>query len=172
MRIVIRPGAVAGFTLIEVMVACLLLAVSIAGIAELFAISVKNTAIAGNSAFTAVLAVQKMEQLRALTWAFDARGAPVSDSALTSLVPDTLLEDTSGYVDYLDASGRSLGVSTTLPAGAVYVRRWSIDPLASNPDSTLVIQVLVKRVRGGDAARSGVVSPEEARLMSLKTRKY
>jgi type II secretory pathway pseudopilin PulG len=165
-------GDEVGFTLVEVMVASLLLALSIVAVAELFAISIRNTAIAGNSAFTAILAAQKMEQLRALTWAFDAQGAPVSDSALMSLTPDTLLQDTSGYVDYLDAAGRPLGGSGTLPPGAVYVRRWSIDPLASNPDTTLVIQVLVRRVRGSDPARSFVTSPEEARLMTVRTRKY
>jgi type II secretory pathway pseudopilin PulG len=162
----------AGFTLIEVTIASLLLALSLVAVAELFAISINNTAIAGNSAFTAVLAVQKMEQLRALTWAFDTQGLAASDPSLMSAPPNTLQQDTAGYVDYLDSAGRSLGGGGNAPPGTVYVRRWAIDPLESSPATTVVFQVLVKRLRGNDRVRSGAPSPEEARLMTVKTRKY
>jgi len=162
----------AGFTLAEVIVATGLLAVSLVAAAVLFVIAIRNTSIAGNSAFTAILAVQKMEQLRALTWAFDSQGLPVTDPSLTSSAPNTLQEDTDGYVDYLDVTGRSLGGGPAAPAGTAYVRRWSIDPLESSPDRTLVIQVLVRRLRGRDAGRSTMPSPEEAKLLTVKTRKY
>ena len=103
-----------------------------------------------------------MEQLRSLTWGFDAegQGLPVSDTTTnlavypptqtgTGLNPspaNSLDQNTAGFVDFLDANGTWVGTGTTPPAGAVYVRRWSIEPLPTNPNNTLVIQVLVTPV--------------------------
>src|SRR5438045_4795051 len=78
-----------GFSLVEVMVATTLLASSLVALAQLFAISVKNNSVAKNGTFTQILAAQKMEQLRGLTWGFDSLGLPVSDTATdTSVTPE------------------------------------------------------------------------------------
>ena len=73
----------------------------------------------------------------------------------------------SGYCDYLDANGRWLAGGGVPPAGAIYARRWAIDALPSSPADTLVLQVLVLRIRTGStvAKRS-----DEARLTTLRTR--
>src|SRR2546425_10671771 len=88
--------------------------------------------------------------------------------ALESLKPSpagTLSTNTLGYVDYLDAAGAPLGAApTTAPAGAVYIRRWSIDPLPGSARSAIVLQVWV--------APSGMSSASSAaRLVSVKTQK-
>jgi hypothetical protein len=135
-----------------------------------------------------VLAQQKMEQLRGLTWGFDVLGLPTTDTATdttkfpetgggTGLSPspqNTLQQNVVGYVDYLDAKGNSLGGATAaVPVNAVYIRRWMIEPLPTNPNNTIVIQVLVTRHRNRGAADSGSVMrlPDEARIISVKTRK-
>ena len=46
-------------------------------------------------------------------------------------------------MDFLNGSGAWVGTGTTPPGSAVYIRRWSIQPLPTNPNNTLVIQVLV-----------------------------
>jgi hypothetical protein len=84
--------------------------------------------------------------------------------------------NTVGYVDYLDANGKSLGgLAAMAPPGAAYIRRWSVEPLPINPDNTLVLQVLVTRARHRGLADSaiGVVTrlPDEARIITVKTRK-
>ena len=78
---------------------------------------------------------------------------------------NTLTTSTTGFVDYLDEYGAWVGTGTTPPANAIYVRRWSIEPLPTNPNNTLVFQVLVGRVTpvGPDS--------EFARQVTLKTRK-
>jgi hypothetical protein len=80
--------------------------------------------------------------------------------------PDySLFTSVSGYVDYLDAYGSWVGTGATPPANAIYVRRWSIDPLPTNPNNTLVFQVLVGRI-------SAAGPPTDlARQVTLKTRK-
>ena len=57
----------------------------------------------------------------------------------------TLATNTDGYVDYLDINGCVLGGGATPPAGTVFIRRWSVEPLPTNPNNTLILQVLVTR---------------------------
>jgi prepilin-type N-terminal cleavage/methylation domain-containing protein len=54
----------AGFSLVEMMIATLLLATSLAALAELFAVAGRNNVVARHSTESAVLAAQKTEQLR------------------------------------------------------------------------------------------------------------
>jgi prepilin-type N-terminal cleavage/methylation domain-containing protein len=184
-----------GFSLIEVIVATAIMAVSLVSLAQLFAISTRTNRTARTSTYAAILAEQKMEQLRALTWGFDLLGLPISDMTtnasafeatgacagatnggsvgLTPSPGNTLAADTDGYVDYVDGNGCGLGGGTDPPAGTVYIRRWSIEPLPTNPNNTIVLQVLVTRRFDRGAADNGNVQrmPEEARMVSIKTRK-
>jgi len=177
-----------GFSLVEVMVATTVFVVGVVGVAPLFILAARATSGARTTTYTAVLAQEKMEQLRALRWGFDAFDQPVSDLSTdtsaeleasaggTGLSPspgDALARNTSGYCDFLDTNGRSLGGGTAAPAGAVFVRRWSIATLASNTDQAIVIQVLVIRIRNGAATMlpGATRLPDEARFVSLKTRK-
>jgi len=172
-----------GFSLLEVVVALGILTTGVAALAQLATIAMRANANAAATTTAALLARDRMEQLRALAWAFDANGGAVSDLTtnlaatptarsggvgLTPSPPDALSRNAPGYCDFLDANGRSLGGGTTPPAGAVYVRRWSIAPLPALPDATLILQVLVTGVLSrGDASRL----PGDARLVTIKTRK-
>jgi hypothetical protein len=98
-------------------------------------------------------------------------GRGLSPSSTGKAGAATLAVNTDGYCDFLDGSGRWLGGGTTLPAGTVFIRRWSVDPLPTNPNNTIVLQVLVTRNRAGGAAAGATRSPDEARLVCVKTRK-
>jgi len=165
-----------------------LMVVAVASLAQLFALSTKRNTSAKNTTFASLLAQQKMEQLRGITWGFDTLGLPTTDTTTdttkfpetaggTGLSPsplNTLQQNTVGYVDYLDAKGQSLGGATAIvPNTAVYIRRWLIEPLPTNPNNTIVIQVLVTRHRNRGTADGGNVTrlPDEARVISVKTRK-
>jgi prepilin-type N-terminal cleavage/methylation domain-containing protein len=179
-----------GFSLVEVLISMGLLTAVSLGVAQLFALSTRNNLIAKGQTSTTALAEQKLEQLRGLTWGFDlqGQGLPLSDTTTnlsvtppaangTGLNPspaDSLERNTTGYVDFLDASGAWVGTGFAPPRSAVYIRRWSILPLPTNPNNTLVIQVLVTPV-ASEAAR--VDSPTRKRmsgdalLTTVKTRK-
>ena len=93
---------------------------------------------------------------------------------LTPSPANTLNHNTDGFVDYLDQFGNQLGSGEAIPNTAVYIRRWSIDPLPTNPNNTIVIQVLVTReTNRGTADQNGSTErlKDEARVMSVKTRK-
>ena len=141
------------------MVATAILATAIVSLGQLFAIAMVSNRGARATTYAALLASQKMEQLRGVVYA-----------ELTPSPAGALGRNTSGYVDYLDAYGRSLGGGGSPPAGTVYVRRWSIEPLPANPDNTLVLQVLVTDVPVGAAAARGSIGrmPHEARLVSVR----
>ncbi len=179
----------AGFSLVETMISTMILATALVALAQLFAVSSKSNSGARNSTFAMVLAQQKMEQLRGLTWGFDNLGLPISDTETNTTVSpetptgghglapspgNTLQSTTDGYVDFLDAHGNLLGGGTTPPVGTTYVRRWMIEPLPTNPNNTLIIQVLVTRRTNRGAADGPLYVerlPEEGRLITVKTRK-
>jgi hypothetical protein len=60
-----------------------------------------------------------------------------------------------------------------IPDETAYIRRWSVEPLPTNPNNVVILQVLVTRVRDRGTGNSGSVSrgPQEARLMTIKSRK-
>jgi hypothetical protein len=177
-----------GFSLLEVMVATGLLVTALVTLAQLFVISARSNIGSHNTTYASVLAEQKLEELRALDWGYDTQGLPLSDATTnTAVSPETptggtglspspgsaLQENTTGYVDYIDSFGNKLGTGANPPQNAIYTRRWSITPLPTNPNNTLVLQVLVTRNRNRGAADQGAVMrlPEEARMITVKTRK-
>jgi len=176
-----------GFSLAEVLVAIFILVTGVVALAQLFIISMSANKTARATTVTMIMAQQKMEQLRGMTWGFDILGLPLSDTTTdTSVIPfsaggaglspsppGSLTQNMTGYVDYLDQYGNWVGTGSNIPQGTVYIRRWSIEPLPANPNNTVILQVLVTRMRDRGAANQGSVArlPEEARLVSVKTRK-
>jgi prepilin-type N-terminal cleavage/methylation domain-containing protein len=180
-----------GFSLVETLVATTIMTVALASLAQLFLISTKANQSARLTTNPTVLAQQKMEQLRGLTWGFDMIGLPLSDTTsdltvvpeqpqggpgLTPSPDGALRNNVDGYCDFLDGSGQSLGGGTAAPPNTVYVRRWSIEPLPTNPNNTLILQVMVTRwrergVADTETAGEGRRLPDEARILSVKTRK-
>jgi len=183
----------AGFTIIEVLVSVALLSMVSLGVAQLFALSTRANMAAKGTTSTALLAVQKMEQLRSLTWGFDLSssnlGLPATDtttdlslptpagggSGLNPSPPDTLTSNVQGYVDYLDQQGTWLGNGGQPPPNTRFIRRWAITPLPTNPNNTLVFQVrvttLTQAVEAAAGGDSGTPSGLDTWLASLKTRK-
>jgi prepilin-type N-terminal cleavage/methylation domain-containing protein len=180
-----------GFTLVEVVIAMGLLTVVSLGVAQLFAASTRANLFARTGTSTSAMAEQKMEQIRSLTWGFDTagQGLPLSDTTTnltvypmtsngTGLNPspaDSLEQNTTGFFDFLDAAGTWVGTGATTPPTAAYVRRWSIAPLPTNPNNTLVIQVLVTPLSNEQARVASSFTRTrmngDSLLVSMKTRK-
>src|SRR5438093_7062770 len=79
----------AGFSLLEVLVATAILATALVSLAQLFALSTRSNIGSRNTTFAAVLAQQKLEELRSLAWGFDQIGLPISDiSTNTTVTPE------------------------------------------------------------------------------------
>lgn len=127
-----------GFTLVELLVASTLLMVAWLATARILTAS--GSANGGARALTlaTTLAVEKMEQLRALS---------IDDPALAPSPVDTLAIDVNGYHDTPDAR---------------YARHWSVEPLASYPAVGIVIRVTAARSFGGGEARLETIKTRKA----------
>src|SRR5207248_7146702 len=110
-----------GFSLLEVLVAVAILLVAVTALAHLSTVSTRANNSARTATVASLLATQKMEQLRALTWGFDVAGAAISDTTtditvfpprpldgigLTPSPAGALAQNTAGYCDFLAANGR------------------------------------------------------------------
>jgi type II secretory pathway pseudopilin PulG len=186
-----RFSSSSGFSLAEVLISMGILTAVSLGVAQLFAVSTRANLVARGQTSTTAMAEQKLEQLRALTWGFDSsgQGLPVSDtttnltidpptatgSGLNPSPANALETNTPGFVDFLDANGQYVGSGLTPPGTAAFIRHWSIRPLPTNPNNTLVLQVLVTPV-SNEGSRVATAAPRQrmpgdALLISVKTRK-
>ena len=148
-----------GFSLVEVVVAMAIMITATIAVAQLSIVAVRANRVARSTTVATVLAVQKMEQLQSAGW-----------TELTTSPSDALVHNTNGYCDFLDRNGRTLAAGTSPPVGAVFVRRWAIDPLATG--DALVIQVSVIPLSDIGHAAVGRRRPEEARIVGIKARHY
>lgn len=181
-----QPGGNAhGFALLEVIIASAVAATIAAGSCMLLSIAIRANQRARTLTIETMAAVRKMEELRSLEWGHIATRSPsisMSSSDVTTDVsndpatddgpgllrspPNTLNANVDAYVDYLDASGAWVGRGPSVPAAAVYVRRWSVQPHASDPDNVLVLEVVVGR-RGS----AGSQLADSIQLVSVEARK-
>jgi prepilin-type N-terminal cleavage/methylation domain-containing protein len=183
-----RP-AQSGFTLLEVLIALAVVVTVIAGVGRLFSVAVTTTGTARALTSTTNLALQKLEQLEALSWGTQPGSAePVSDvstdlsqdvaagggGGLAVSPSDTLDHNTVGYNDFLDAAGMWVGSGVTPTAGAVFIRRWNVAALTSDPANTRILQVFVTTIARDRAEVAGGTSPGRdlptVRLVSIRTR--
>ena len=172
-----------GFTLVEVLVSLSVLCVAGVGGMQLLAVSLELGTSARLSTTTAMLASARMEQLRALAFESDANGVRQTDTTtdlsvdppgvggggLRGSASDSLVANTSGFVDYLDAHGRWIGNGPAPPPGSVFVRRWSIEPSAPATD-LVVVQVLVRPLGRGTATAAARRTRGETRLVTVMAR--
>src|SRR5262245_28358278 len=117
-----------GFTLVETLVAMSITALALTSLAQLFVIAARANDDARRATFASILATEKIEQLRSL----GPELVPAGSSSLSANIP--------GACDFLDGYGRLLGTGASPLPGTVYIRRWSVEPIPSDPD-TFVVQV-------------------------------
>lgn len=183
-----RRGGAAGFGLVEVVIAAGLVVAVAVGVSQIAAVAVRVSYAARVRTISTVLAAQKMEQLRSLAWRHAWSGTPAVRVRLSDVStdlssdpptgdgpgllpspPGTLDSNVPFYVDYLDAAGTWAGRGALPPAGAVYLRRWAVHPLVSEPDDVLVLEVLVTTARRTIAETPGANA--ESRLVSVMSRR-
>lgn len=160
-----------GFTLAEVVVCAGLLVAVASGVAQLVSMAIRANDAARTRTFSTILAVQRMEQLRGLSWGADSDLATdlstdppaMGGRGLQPSPPGSLTANMPPYVDHLSDDGEWAGNGAVAPPGAVYTRRWSVRPLGADPAHTLILDVVV--------ARAGSTAGPDAHLVSVKARR-
>jgi len=174
-----------GFTLIEVLVALFLLAGVALLLADLTCRAARITDRARRQVVMTMMAVERVEQLKGLSWGLgDAEApVPVSDfgTDLSGVAPgpggdglsvspiDSLAVNERGYVDFADRRGDWLGSGPTVPPGAAFVRRWRVSFVPSAPNC-LALDVFVDIV-DPSAPRPTAPTATAVRLTTVKVRK-
>ena len=175
-------GGESGITLLDALVATAILVTVTTGVAGLITWSTRAMAAAGTETTAVWLAQQKLEQLAALEWSVNEAGLARSDDS-TSVAVDPMRASGPGlrpspgsaadvntpeYMDFVGADGSWRGDAGLPRAGAAFVRRWSVVPLASDALNTLVITVSVRPL--SEARRGSRVVSSGATLQTVRTR--
>ncbi len=147
-----RPSksAQAGFTLVETLVACLVLLVGVVAVMSLFGVSARENYTQGRlGVWLTLYAQNKLGQLNALDFNDSLTDTTVWPPATTggtglcNLAPGQSCgsvdpaHPVTGFVDYLDASGNLLGGA----AGAAFVRQWEIVADVTGQMKTITVTV-------------------------------
>jgi Tfp pilus assembly protein PilV len=159
-----RAGRESGVTLIETMIAAVILLVGVIAIMRLMAVAVGQNLSQGDvQTRVSEYCEDKMEQLMALSFSDVSSNTTVFPPTTTGgvgLTPGgslSLASPVANYCDYLDISGNLL----TSSAGAYYERVWSISNNASANLKTISVTVGIT-----DAT---VVASPTTTLVCLKT---
>jgi prepilin-type N-terminal cleavage/methylation domain-containing protein len=173
MRARFLGGHQSGLTLVEVIVATAIFAVGSVAAAHLLVWAARALWASGAETTAVAAAQEKLEELQSAAWRFDVAGNRISAAELATSPPHTISANISGYVDYLNEHGQPIGSGPGPPSSAAYVRRWAVRPLATAPDDTLVLQVVVVPLANGDRALGPATSgrgPGESLLTTARTR--
>jgi Tfp pilus assembly protein PilV len=133
-----------GFTLVEVLVAFLLVISVMAGVAGLFSVATRAARDARVQTTMLALAVERVETWRATPW-----------DALIVSPADALDRDEAGFADRLDANG---SVVRHDDGAAVYIRRWQISAAEPGADRALALRVLVMPVAAPLRSRGAIIT--------------
>lgn len=147
-----------GVALLEVLVAVLVFTVGVVSTAQLFSLATQSGRRAREWSFEAVLAQQRLQQLHATPF-----------ESLDVLPADAWLRTTPGAVDFLDEAGRPAGTGTPEPS-AIYIRRWTVQPLPGHAGRALVLQVSVARLRREGAGTADLRPDELSRVVAARMR--
>jgi type II secretory pathway pseudopilin PulG len=146
----LQKASSAGFSLVETLVAVSLVTIALVTLAQLFGLAVESNQRAKRTTLAAMLAGQKMEELRSMAAVFEL--SP----------PGALAGNVAGFCEFIDGRGRIVGAGDRPPPGTQYTRRWSIERLSADPDNAVVLQVRVTAGRGR----------AESRLLSVRARQF
>jgi len=171
----------AGISLIETMIALVILLVISVGILAMAMISMSTTENQGHlAARTTEYAQDKMEQLLGLAFT-DGQNCDNTGTDTTSIDAGTntytlgtggtglcaggnlsVTAPANGYVDYLDANGNPLGGGSNQPANTFYIRTWQITNTTATLKTISVKVAAVMGVNTKNAAPNSTVTAQKS----------
>jgi len=154
-----------GFSLIEVLVAIVILAVGLLSLAQMMVIATNSNALSGRMTASAALAKEQLELLKAAPFYTDPANLTLASVNPVLQVGGDLDSNSAGYFQFYDRDGQPVNSS----AQATYIVRWEVEMIvppgggAGLPLSMLRISV---RCLGTGSAYEFV---GDARLTTFRT---
>ena len=130
-----------GITLLEALLAASLLITVVSGTAALIVLAHRVGVQTEQATTATLLAAARLQALRAVPWRYEIDGTAPEVGALAYSPPGALDDDTSGYCDVTDDSGRPLDGGDR--DGMAFVRRWAVSPVLSGPAQGRALEVCV-----------------------------
>ena len=151
-----------GFTLVEVMIAAVILLIGIVGVMSLMGVAIARNAGSGDQGTRAVEYGQdKMEQLMALQYGdttSDTTQFPTVSSGGTGLTNNGSVNTASPVTGYVDYGPNTNGTFSTAPVAGGYMREWLVEDLASYVGRVKRVTVVVVPPKGMVAPNVVLVS--------------
>jgi type II secretory pathway pseudopilin PulG len=154
-----------GFSLVETLIATLIVASAVGGLAHLVALGARQAGTTRQQLAALATAQSKLEELRSVPWTYASDGTPISSASLTPSPPDALLADRDGYVEHVDRFG--VVVAPTDVLSSHFTRRWSVTPLYRSDPNTLVLRVCVY----GNRSNATTTAMAQACVVSIRERR-
>jgi len=154
-----------GFSLIEVMIAIVILTVGLLSLAQMMVVATNANALAGRMTASAALAKQQLELLKAAP--FYTNPANPSIGSMNALLAEggDLDSNDAGYFQLYNADGQPVDPGT----GALFVVRWQIT-LIVEPKGVMPLAMLRIAVRCLPASESGIyLGVGDARFVTFRT---
>lgn len=152
-----RPNE-SGFSLVEVMVAIVILTVGLLALAQMMVLATNSNTLSGRMTSSSALAKEQLERLKATPFYVD----PLTKTRSPALADGGDLDSTAaGYAQYYDAQGQPVA------GNGLYEVRWQIRTINTN----LPLEMVEIRVRclpaAGIREQFGVIG--EARFTTYRT---
>ena len=149
-----RPGSESGFTLVEALIAIVILAFGLIGVTNLFVVAASSNQIGNISTATAAEASEVLERLKSLNFcALTPGGDLASDAGAANPVPTPPTEP-----DIFNGGALTYHMYRSLPGVGTLRTRWAITDLdpgpADSPTRFIAVQSQALGIFGGQISRA------------------
>jgi len=154
-----------GFSLIEVMIAIVILTVGLLSLAQMMVVATSANALAGRMTASAALAKQQLELLKAAPFYTNPANPSIGDINPLLAAGGRLDQNDAGYFQLYDADGQPVDPGE----GALFAVRWQIT-LIVEPKGVMPLAMLRIAVRCLPASESGIyLGVGDARFVTFRT---
>ena len=159
------PKSRNGFSLIEVMIAIVILTVGLLSLAQMMVVATNANAVAGRLTASSALAKQQLELLKAAPFYTNPANPSVGAMNPLLLSGGDLDSNDAGYFQLYNADGQPVAPG----GGSLFVVRWQIDRLV-DPKGTMPLAMLRITVRCLPSAEAGIyLGVADARFVTFRT---
>ena len=155
-----------GFSLIEVMIAIVILTVGLLSLAQMMVVATNANALAGRMTASAALAKQQLELLKAAPFYSNPSNPSIANINAALTAGGDLDTNDNGFFQFYNADGQPVGAANQ----ALFVVRWQITRIVDPNDPNLPLAMLRIGVRCLPASESGMyLGVGDARLVTFRT---
>lgn len=137
-----------GFSLVEVMVAVVILTIGLLALAQLMVMATRSNALSGRMTSSAAIAKERLELLKAAPFYTNATNRTVNPLLGGDLAANATVgnvdSNVANYFAFYDADGQPTPANTA--SGALYLVRWEIRSVVT-PGSNGTLPLAMRRIR-------------------------